>query len=91
MFDDEMSPTNLNLISVNEVFILYIKEKFGTICKVIGVTRKQARDFTESVKDLMRNYKVYEDVNIEKFKLKIKTHASTKEIALEIFGEDIGK
>ena len=91
MFDDEMSSTNLNLISDNEEFILYIKEKFGSIYKVIGVTRKQARDFSESVKDLKRNYKVYQDVNIEKLKLKIKTNASTKEIALEIFGEDIGK
>ena len=91
MFDDEMSSTNLNFISDNEEFILYIKEKFGSIYKVIGVTRKQARDFSESVKDLKRNYKVYQDVNIEKLKLKIKTNASTKEIALEIFGEDIGK
>lgn len=91
MFDDEMSSTNLNLISDNEEFILYIKEKFGSIYKVIGVTRKQARDFSEFVKDLKRNYKVYQDVNIEKLKLKIKTNASTKEIALEIFGEDIGK
>ncbi len=91
MFDDEMSSTNLNLISDNEEFILYIKEKFGSVYKVIGVTRKQARDFSESVKDLKRNYKVYQDVNIEKLKLKIKTNASTKEIALEIFGEDIGK
>lgn len=91
MFDDEMSSTNLNLISDNEEFILYIKEKFGSVYKVIGVTRKQARDFSESVKDLKRSYKVYQDVNIEKLKLKIKTNASTKEIALEIFGEDIGK
>ena len=41
MFDDEMSSTNLNFISDNEEFILYIKEKFGSIYKVIGVTRNK--------------------------------------------------
>ncbi|MGL4616924.1 MAG: DNA polymerase III subunit gamma/tau [Mycoplasmoidaceae bacterium] len=91
MYDDELSSINLNLISDNEEFILYIKNRFGSIYKVIGVTRKQAKDFSESVKELKRNYKVYQDVNIEKLKLKIKANASTKEIALEIFGEEIGK
>ncbi|MGL5640485.1 MAG: DNA polymerase III subunit gamma/tau [Mycoplasmoidaceae bacterium] len=91
MYDDELSSINLNLISDNEEFILYIKNRFGSIFKVIGVTRKQAKDFSEFVKELKRNYKVYQDVNIEKLKLKIKANASTKEIALEIFGEEIGK
>ncbi|MGL4647525.1 MAG: DNA polymerase III subunit gamma/tau [Mycoplasmoidaceae bacterium] len=91
LFDDEVSALNLNLIADNEDFLMYIKKQFKNLYKVIGVSREQARKFSEFVKELKTNFKTYPDVNIEKLKLKVKSNATTQEIALEIFGEDFKK
>ncbi len=89
LFDDDLSCRNLNLISNEKNFIEYITKKFKKIYKVIGVTKTDAKRFADALRNNKNENITYPDVNIDDLKSQFEEPTSAKDIALEIFKDEL--
>ncbi len=89
LFDDDLSCRNLNLISNEKNFVQYISKKFKKIYKVIGVTKADAKHFADTLRNNKNENIIYPDVSIDDLKAQFEQPASAKDIALEIFKDEL--
>ncbi len=89
LFDDDLSCRNLNLISNEKNFIQYITKKFKKIYKVIGVTKADAKRFADALRNNKNDNITYPDVNIDDLKAQFEEPTSARDIALEIFKDEL--
>ena len=89
LFEDEYSSSTLNKVSDDKKFIEFIYNKFNGIYKVIGLSKKEIAKLTETYKELKLENKNFDDVNISNIKSSLNINKDIKNIALEIFKEEL--
>lgn len=88
LFDDEDQSILLNLENSKDNFIEFVNELFGSPLLIMGVTKKIAKDLTNTFIHAKKNNEI-KDLNSNYFAKLIISKKSTKEIALEYFGDDL--
>lgn len=88
LFDDEDQSILLNLENSKDNFIEFVNELFGSPLLIMGVTKKNAKDLTNTFIHAKKNNEI-KDLNSNYFAKLIISKKSTKEIALEYFGDDL--
>lgn len=88
LFDDEDQSILLNLENSKDNFIEFVNELFGSSLLIMGVTKKTAKELTNTFIHAKKNNEI-KDLNGDYFAKLITTKKSTKEIALEYFGDDL--
>ncbi|WPL36880.1 DNA polymerase III subunit gamma/tau [Malacoplasma iowae] len=90
LFENEVSAKNLNVVSTNPKFLVYLKNTFGKIYKVIGMTTETATELTEKYKQHLKNKKKLNDVEINDLIDKAnKSNTTMKDLAISILGDEI--
>lgn len=89
LFDSTLSSKNLNVANKDESFIEYIKEKFNNVYYVIGVSKDEAKKLGEDYKKLKLTGEVFNDVDKTELLSKIENKTSAKDIALELFKDEL--
>lgn len=88
LFDDEDQSILLNLENSKDNFIEFVNELFGSPLLIMGVTKKTAKELTNTFIHAKKNNEI-KDLNSNYFAKLIISKKSTKEIALEYFGDDL--
>lgn len=88
LFDDEDQSILLNVENSKDNFIEFVNELFGSPLLIMGVTKKTAKDLTNTFIQAKKNNEI-KDLNNNYFAKLITSKKSTKEIALEYFGDDL--
>ncbi len=91
LFDNSLSSKNLNYVNKDKSFIEYIKDKFNNVYYVIGISKDEAKTLGEEFKKLKASGKVFNDVDKSELLSKIDNKTSAKDIALELFKEELEK
>lgn len=90
LFENEIGAKNLNVVSSNPKFLVYLKNTFGKIYKVIGMTTETATSLTEKYKEHLKSKKKLNDVEINDLIEKAnKTNTTMKDIAISMLGDEI--
>ena len=90
LFENEVSAKNLNVVSMNPKFLVYLKNTFGKIYRVIGMTTQTASDLTEKYKQHLKTKKKLNDVEINDLIDKAnKSNTTMKDLAISILGDEI--
>ena len=90
LFENEVSAKNLNVVSMNPKFLVYLKNTFGKIYRVIGMTTETASDLTEKYKQHLKTKKKLNDVEINDLIDKAnKSNTTMKDLAISILGDEI--
>lgn len=90
LFENEVSAKNLNVVSMNPKFLAYLKNTFGKIYRVIGMTTETASDLTEKYKQHLKTKKKLNDVEINDLIDKAnKSNTTMKDLAISILGDEI--
>lgn len=88
LFDDEDQSILLNIENSKDNFIAFVNELFGSPLLIMGVTKKTAKELTSTFIHAKKNNEI-KDLNGDYFAKLIISKKSTKEIALEYFGDDL--
>lgn len=90
LFENEVSAKNLNIVSMNPKFLVYLKNTFGKIYRVIGMTIETASNLTEKYKQHLITKKKLNDVEINDLIDKAnKSNTTMKDLAISILGDEI--
>jgi len=89
LFEDNLSADNLNEVSTSRNFLLYIKKEFKKIYYVIGVSNINAKIYGNEYKKNLSKKIFYEDCDLSSLEAIILKKKSTKNIALDIFKEEL--
>ena len=75
---------------MNPKFLVYLKNTFGKIYRVIGMTTETASDLTEKYKQHLKTKKKLNDVEINDLIDKAnKSNTTMKDLAISILGDEI--
>lgn len=81
LFNDEIDARNINSANESSKFVTYVKNKFGKVYYVLGVSTQEAKRITEIYKEYYKQNKKFDDVNVDDLSKKVKTKSTAKDIA----------
>lgn len=81
IFEDEIDARNINAASDESKFVTYIKNKFGKVFHVLGLSVDEAKRISSIYKEYYKQNKKFSDVNIDELSKMVKVKTTAKDIA----------
>nr|MDE5552946.1 DNA polymerase III subunit gamma/tau [Malacoplasma sp.] len=81
IFEDEVDARNINAANDESKFVTYIKNKFGKVFYVLGLSIDEAKRISSIYKEYYKQNKKFDDVNVDELSKMVKIKTTAKDIA----------